>query len=489
MKSEKRAVRVFERSRCLVLEGVYSNTPSQTYKGQFMKNDFDTLKFVSGIDTLYYFCESSLEYDDLFLDILDQMECIKGKFEKKEIDYTNADITISINHITLSSLGKSEGYYWFKDINEFFKIGFKDKNTNQGLHDIRVQLLGNGIYTIGIKSIIEFIDTMLEGYITKEHPITRIDLNMFIQYDLGFVDKRMFVTKKRNYASISEIGDANSIQTLYVGKPPFKLRIYNKSLELKQSKKQEVMEAYFRLNGFDIQQAIFNVEFEMHRSHLRAFNIITIEEALHNTQMLFKHAMEDIRLIDINTLSVKDSENHTKNRAKTLPIWEFIKENYSIEDFLQVTSPLERIKRKAYVYDETSFTKEHKLLIRKGLINSVPITKELLIQNLDETVQELHEPTNPTPKPFYAPKDFIPIEIKQFDGTKQHFRLLRNGRLIKPVNVLSVSKLSDFELLHYLDDITEDFNKEDIDFTTANKRYKVAYDEAVRRKLKPEIPF
>lgn len=199
--------------------------------------------------------------------------------------------------------------------------------------------------------------------------------------------------------------------------------------------------------------------------------------------------MEDIRLIDLNTISDKDIENNTKNRAKTLPLWEFIKENYSIEDFLQVTSPLERIKRKAYIYDDTSFTKEHKLLIRKGLINSVLITKELLIQNLDETVKELHEPTTPTPKPFHYSKDFIPLEIKQFDGTKQHFRLLRNGQLIKPVNVLSVFKLDDFELLQYLDDITADFQKEDVDFKETNKRYNIAYDEAVRRNLKPKIPF
>lgn len=454
-----------------------------------MMKNFEDIKYICGIDTLYYFCESSLAYDDLFLDILDQMECIKGKFEKKEIEYDNADITISINEITLSSLGKSEGYYWFKDINEFFKIGFKDTQTNRGLHDIRVQLLGNGIYTIGIKSIVAFIDSMLESYITKEHPITRIDLNCFIGYDLGFIDKSMFVTRKRNYSSISEIGSANAIQTLYVGKPPFKLRIYNKSLELKQSKKQEVMEEYFRVNGFDLVQPIFNVEFEMHRSHLRAFNIETLEDALTNAQMLFKQAMDDIRLIDLNTISDKDIENNTKNRAKTLPIWEFIKESYTIEDFLQVTSPLERVKRKATIYDDTSFTKEHKLLIRKGLINSVTITKELLIQNLDEVIFELHEPTHPTPKPFHYPKDFIPLEIKQFDGTKQHFRLLRNGQLIKPVNVLSVTRLSDFELLQYLDDITADFKKQDIDFNTTNKRYKVAYDEAVRRKLKPEIPF
>lgn len=454
-----------------------------------MIKNVEEIKYICGIDTLYYFCESSLNYDDLYLDILDQIECIKGKFEKKEIEYSNADITININDIALDSLGKAEGYYWFRDINEFFKIGFKDTLTNRGLHDIRVQLLGNGIYTIGIKSLIAFIDVMLEGYITKERPITRIDLNCFIQYDLGFIDKSMFVTRKRNYASIAEIGNANAIQTLYVGKPPFRLRLYNKSLELKQSKKSELMEEYFVINGFDLVQPIFNVEFEMHRSHLRAFSIITVEDALQNAQKLFEQAMDDIRLIDLNTISAKDIENNTKNRAKSLPIWDFIKENYSIEDFLQVTSPLQRIKRKAYIYDDTSFTKEHKLLIRKGLINSVPITKELLTQNLDETIFELHEPTNPPSNPSHYPKGFIPLEIKQSDGTKQHFRLLKNGQLIKPINVLSVTRLSDFELLQYLDDVTADFQKENVDFNETHKRYNIAYDEAVRRKLKPKIPF
>ena len=35
-------------------------------------------------------------------------------------------------------------------INEYFKIGFKDYLKNRGLHNIRVQLQGEGIYTLGI---------------------------------------------------------------------------------------------------------------------------------------------------------------------------------------------------------------------------------------------------------------------------------------------------------------------------------------------------
>ena len=87
-------------------------------------------KKIFGIDTLYFFCESNEYYDDLYLEILDQMEDLKGKFEKKEILYENKDIHIVINNISLDYLGKAEGFDWFRDMNEYFKIGFKDKYKN-----------------------------------------------------------------------------------------------------------------------------------------------------------------------------------------------------------------------------------------------------------------------------------------------------------------------------------------------------------------------
>ena len=52
-----------------------------------LKNKIEETKMYCGIDTLYYFCESNDYYDDLFLEILDQIETIKGKFEREEIQY------------------------------------------------------------------------------------------------------------------------------------------------------------------------------------------------------------------------------------------------------------------------------------------------------------------------------------------------------------------------------------------------------------------
>ena len=80
----------------------------------------NNIKMIYGIDTLHYFCESNENYDNLFLDILDQMEDIKGKFGKREIDYENSDIYITIDQVAFNYKGKAEGFYWFKNINDFF---------------------------------------------------------------------------------------------------------------------------------------------------------------------------------------------------------------------------------------------------------------------------------------------------------------------------------------------------------------------------------
>ena len=125
------------------------------------------IKMLHGIDSLYYFCESNDNYDNLYLEITEEVEEKEGMFKKKDIAFENCDIHISINSIPLNYLGKEEGFYWFKDINEFFKIGFKDKYKNRGLNDIRVQLQDIRIYTVGIKSLNEFINNfLLADYVT-----------------------------------------------------------------------------------------------------------------------------------------------------------------------------------------------------------------------------------------------------------------------------------------------------------------------------------
>lgn len=434
-----------------------------------------------GIDTLYYFCESNDNYDNFFLEMLDQVEEIKGKFEREEIQYENHDINITLGEISFEFLGQSEGFYWFRDHNEYFKMGLKDYMKNRGLHNVRVQLQGEGIYTLGLPSLLKLINEKLLGeYITENKPITRIDLNCFVQHDFSFVNKEMFVSRKRNYSQISEIGSAKRTQTIYVGKPPFRLRLYDKREEMKKSKKGELMREFFLNHDFDLEQDIFNVEFEMHRRYLREYDIDSIGNALKNAESLFKKAMDEIRLIDINSITKKDMQNNSKSRAVTLPIWDEIKESYSIADFMQNIHPVERIKRKIVLYSDEKFEEEFKTMIRKALIHRLPIRAKLLERYLDETVEMLT-----MPKKQEIKKGYIDIEIDNQKSDKEHFKLLDDGLLIRPFTGTSVVKMSDRELLGYLDD----FKKSSWDDELANKKYLLAYEEASKRGLLLEIPF
>ncbi|MCK9477489.1 MAG: hypothetical protein M0R46_16350 [Candidatus Muirbacterium halophilum] len=440
-------------------------------------------KMYFGIDTLYYFCETNENYDDLFLEIIDQMEDIKGGFERREIQYKPSDINITLNEMNFEFLGKNEGFYWFRDHNEYFKIGFKDYLTNRGLHNIRVQLQGEGIYTLGMSSLLELINkSLLDDYIRENKPITRIDLNCFLQYDLSFATKEMFVSRKRSYSQISEISTAKRTQTIYVGKPPFRLRLYDKREEMKKSKKGDLMHEFLLNQGFDLDEELFNVEFEMHRRHLKAYGIETIEDALKNAESLFKSAMDEIRLIDINTITKKDIENNSKSRAITLPIWDDIKNAYSIEAFMQNTLPVQRIKRKLILYSDEKFKDEFTSMIRKAFMHSLPITHKLLESYLEETVEALTMPKKQVMK-----KGYVEVEVEGVDGNKEQFRLLDDGTLIKPVTTTSVTRMDNYELLCYLDDVSKGFDKQD----SANylKRYEIAYEEAVRRGLVLDIPF
>lgn len=434
------------------------------------------LLMTSGVDSLYFHYESSLAYDELFMDIVEQIEDQKDRFARNEMRYQPHDLLVTIADTTFNYLGFAEGYYWFRDHNEFFKIGFKDKQKQRRLHDIRVQLQGRGIYTLGITPLLDYIDSILEGYTTGLKPIIRVDVNAFVQYDFSFVDRSMFVTRKKNYSTISEIGDANSIQTLYVGKPPFMLRLYNKTLEMKKSKKEELMREYLANYGFDLEAPIFNVEFQMHRPHLKAFGVQTVDDLLLNVNNLFKCAMDEIRLINTSSVSENGIEHNNKHRAQTLPIWEQIKEQFDAKEFLQIQTDLKRIKRIEYLYDYERFQTDFHALMKKAYLNCLFINEKTLAENLERFVKDTNKVM-----PFYEREKSIPVEIVDMSANAYHYKL-HNNELKDAKLPLSVTRMDDMVLLYHMSKLENEIKRDNVADLT-HKQYKLAYEEAIRRKL------
>ena len=224
------------------------------------------------------------------------------------------------------------------------------------------------------------------------------------------------------------------------------LRLYNKSLELKKSKKYEVMNEYFANNDFDLEEQIFNIEFQMNRGHLKQFNIHTIEDLLSNANNLFKEAMEDIRLLDVDSVSSERLVNN-KYQAQTHPIWEEVKNEYDLKEFLQVDFPLERLKRKVSVYDDNKFECEFIVLLRKAFINNLNLDSSYV----DDLYRKAKDSLTKTTSEKEMKKDYIEVEVIDEKTKEKENYILRNGELIKPLRIETVANLSDYDLLTYLD--------------------------------------
>jgi len=445
-----------------------------------MENLEKNTALICGIDTLYYFIETNKKYENMFINIVEQIEYKKAYFESQDIEYKDTDIFININGASLQYLNKAEGFYWFKDISEFFRVGVKDNFSNAKLHNIRIQLQGIGIYSIGLKPLLSFInDEIFQDISTGLYPITRADINCFINYDFSFIDKSMFATRKKRYFSISEFGSANKIETIYVGKSPFMLRLYDKQLELSKSSKKEMMYEYFTNNGLDTKLSIFNIEFELHRTHLKAYEIKTLDDLLSNANNLFKKAMEDIRLIDKNSITDKDIKNNSKSRATTLPIWDYVKENFNIDTFMQYSAPLQRIRLKTIIYDENRFIDDLNNLMKKAMTHQLDISSEFLTIVSDELIKNENIKKQKHRDMSKYQKRYIDVHI---EGESKQYRLLPDGEFISPKPITPFIQLDDFQLEREIVELESflHFGEEE-KRTEVAKKLEVAYKEKLSR--------
>ena len=348
---------------------------------------------ISGIDALYYFAQSGGGYDKYYLDIIDQIEDKKKEFALFSVSYADTDIIITVNEIDIRYSGAGrDGFIWFN--HEFFRIGFKDSEKAQNIHNIRVQLNAVGIYTIGITSLVSYInDQFLKGALLSERyfPVTRIDVNMFIQHDFKYLHKEMILSKKKNHsANIGERSSGYELETYYVGKKPFLLRIYNKLKELEGASqiKKELMVNYFGINGLDVEKPIFNIEFELHREFLKQYDIDTLADALSRAKSLFELGCDLIKLLDISTLTEAQINSSNRKRAEILPVWQYISTHYDNKEFMQIETPLEKIEKKSYRYTLEDARKPIKRHINRLLLHDNNPTSLYFIELLQDAKEE-----------------------------------------------------------------------------------------------------
>ena len=338
---------------------------------------------ISGIDTLYYFYESNNLYDEFFINMLQQLEDNKKRFDSQNISYENRDLKITVHNQLFEFNGKSQGFYWFSHLDNFLSVGFKESSKNRELHNIQIQFNAIGIYTLGIKTLLRYADDIFKNISTGYKPVTRADLNIFVQTDLSWLNKDMFVSRKRNYTThTKEVSSKYRLQTLYIGKAPFLLRLYDKQEELKKSPKKEMMHTYFSQHGFNLQNEVFNIEFELHRTYLKSFKIDSVEDLLSKAEKLFKECMSAIRLVDLSTISKGSINSTNRYKADTHPLWQHISDSYKLKDFLADDKALLKVTRPKYFYTLEQAITEHVELAKRADLNNIVVDEQFYCEVL-----------------------------------------------------------------------------------------------------------
>ncbi|PHS56145.1 MAG: hypothetical protein COB17_10285 [Sulfurimonas sp.] len=358
--------------------------------------------------------------------------------------------------------GKAQGFYWFTHFDNYLTVGFKDHLENRALNDIQVQFTANGIYTLGLKSLLKYTDDIFKDIITGYKPITRVDLNVFVQADLSWLSKDMFVSRKRKYTThFKEVSSKYKLQTLYIGTAPFLLRLYDKKEELKNSKKSEMMYEYFLNNGFNKEDDIFNIEFEMHRKHLKIYNILTVDDLLGSAEKLFRESMDSIRLVDIDTITEASKNSANRYKADTHPLWQHISDSYKLKDFLSIEAPLERLKRKSYSYSIEEAIQEHVSLAKKYYIHNGVIDEQFYDEVL-EAFSKSKEPVHITTPSIHTNEE----DKKEL--------IITHENILDSVNL---KELNNMELEKYIKTLESNMSKPDLDFHLIIKQHQTALIE------------
>jgi hypothetical protein len=107
----------------------------------------------------------------------------------------------------------------------------------------------------------------------------------------------------------------------------------------------------------------------MHREYLKTFDIDTVEDALQRAESLFKSSCDLIKLIDTDSITEKQLNSCNRKRADVLPIWEYIRESYSIKEFMQIDTPLEKVEKISFRYSLQDAEKSIKKVITRLIIH------------------------------------------------------------------------------------------------------------------------
>lgn len=292
--------------------GVFSNTPPQASKNEKMTGGEDWLEMSVCVD-----------WGESYKSLHDRLRWAKEAAQDEKIAKSGADmVTFGEWAMMVAPGGASCGvYYAFRLAGHGFVISIQDKQKpKQAAGNVILRFDGMACLQWGGYKCLErgrALIAAMGGEILKEK-LSRVDMALDVPgvgmeaFDAAYREERYIMQAKK-----SRRIEENGAITLYFGKPPLMLRIYDKAAEIRAScdeTKKCLMLLHRWCHG--IPQKAIRVEFELRREALKEHGIDTPDDYFRKRADLTAYLCgEWVRF----TESAVDRDNTA--RAAVLPLW------------------------------------------------------------------------------------------------------------------------------------------------------------------------
>lgn len=278
------------------------------------------LKTICNIDTIciLVFIENYEKSAQNILDILSN--------EKSKLSTNNSKSILTINNISFELLQNGCRGYAYILKNAGFEIKISQfQPTINSFSPIQVRISSEYLWSYGAEKSWQIISNWIENTFGKIYlnKVCRLDLCCHTS-NIDFISdyENSYKGKFKKFDKTFHFG--KSINCITFGSRKGKniyCRIYNKTLEIKETKKKFWFFDIWKLHGLDIEN-VWNLEFELKSEFLRSFNILTFEDCITNIPQLWFYCTSEW-LVKI------DRTNSRVNRCPINTDWLKIQKSFS----------------------------------------------------------------------------------------------------------------------------------------------------------------
>lgn len=277
---------------------------------------------IVNIDTIYILVD---------IEEFEKQEILKYLQEEKERALLGANDSTTYKHlITLNELNfqllpnGSQGYSYILRNNGYEVKIAQRKAKLEAFFPIQIRISAEYLWAYGLKNSWSLIYNWLVetfGNITREK-VCRLDLCCHIA-DIDFITdyENTYKGKFKNKEIFYSGNLANAITFGSRKNKKIYCRIYNKTLEIQQTRKKNWFKDIWQKANLNVNN-VWNIEFELKSDILREFNLITIQDITNNLKELWKYCTNEY-LIKI------DRTNKRTERCKLNEQWEEIQNAYN----------------------------------------------------------------------------------------------------------------------------------------------------------------